>query len=98
MDSNAYSVIGVLPADFHYEGEPLAGTASEVDVYFPLAANPLTTGGRVLRCLKVIGHLRPVVSTVQANDDVERIGKALEGEYAASIAATPWTLSLCVRR
>ena len=84
MDGVPYTVVGVLPADFHYEGEPLAGTASDIDVYLPLADNPLTTGGRALRCLKVIGRLRPGVSAVQANEDVRRTGEALSGEYAAT--------------
>jgi putative ABC transport system permease protein len=84
MDGNAYTVIGVLPADFHYEGEPLAGTAADIDVYLPLAANPLTNGGRGLRCLKVIARLRPGVSVEQAAGDVRRIGEELAGEYGAS--------------
>jgi predicted permease len=84
LDGNAFTVIGVLPAGFHYEGEPLAGSAADVDVYLPLAANPLTTGGRGLRCLKLIGRLRDGVTVQQANDEVRRIGDALSAEYAAS--------------
>jgi len=84
MDGNAYTIIGVMPADFHYEGEPLAGTAADIDVYCPLAANPLTTGGRGLRCLKLVGRLRPGVSPEQASDEVRRIGESLATEYAAS--------------
>jgi predicted permease len=84
LDGNAYTVIGVMSPDFHYEGEPLAGTAADIDVYCPLAANPLTAGTRGLRCLKLIGRLRPGVSVEQASGDMRRIGDALATEYAAS--------------
>jgi MacB-like periplasmic core domain len=41
LDSGAYTIIGILPPDFRYLGEPLAGTATSIDVWFPLAANQL---------------------------------------------------------
>jgi predicted permease len=84
MDGSPYTVIGVLPPDFRYEGEPLAGTATDIDVYCPLAANVLTPGGRGLRCLKLVGRLRPGVSAGQASADVRGVGEALAAEYAAS--------------
>ena len=84
LDGSAFTVIGVLPAGFHYEGEPLAGTAADIDVYLPLAANPLTTGGRGLRCLKLIARLRDGVTYPQANDDVRRVGETLAAEFAPS--------------
>lgn len=85
MDGSPYTVIGVMPAGFHYEGEPLAGTASDIDVYCPLAANVLTgSAARGLRCLKAIGRLAPGVTAEQASDEVRRIGLALAQQYPDS--------------
>ncbi len=84
LDGSAFRVIGVMPAGFRYQGEPLAGAAVDVDVYLPLAANPLTTGGRGLRCLKVVGRLRPGVAYEQASDDIKRLGETLASDYVAT--------------
>jgi len=62
IDGGVFTVIGVLPADFRYAGEPVAGTASAIDAWFPLSANPLTGSQRGLRFLKVVGRLNPGVS------------------------------------
>jgi predicted permease len=84
LDGGVFTVIGVMPEDFRYAGEPLAGTASEISVYLPLAANPLTTGPRGLRCLKVIGRLKPGVSSAQAREEVRSLGAAMAGQYPES--------------
>src|SRR3954454_7612153 len=41
LDDSAFEVIGVMPRGFRYEGEPIAGTATDIDLYAPMAANPL---------------------------------------------------------
>ncbi len=84
MDGVSYEVIGVMPRGFRYDGEPIAGTATEIDVYLPMAANRLTIAERTLRSLKVIGRLKPGVTPSQARDEVRRIGAALADEYPAS--------------
>ena len=81
LDGGTYTVIGVLPAAFRYPGEPLAGTATDIDVWLPLAANPLTGSARGLRFLKVIGRLAPGVSPERAHDEVRRTGMALAEQY-----------------
>ena len=50
IDGGMYNVIGVLPADFRWAGEPVAGTATEIQAWFPLAANQLA-GARAQRAI-----------------------------------------------
>ncbi|HEY1340638.1 MAG TPA: ABC transporter permease, partial [Bryobacteraceae bacterium] len=75
------SVVGVLPADFQYAGEPLAGTASSIDVWMPPFSTGLATTPRSVRYLKAIGRRKAGVSVEQARNDIRRIGAALSTEY-----------------
>lgn len=93
LDGGDYTIIGVLPPDFRYMGEPLAGTATDIDVWFPLAANQLAGSPRGLRFLKVIGRVNPGISLAQANDDVGRTGLALARQFPASNEGFVWSVS-----
>ena len=84
MDGQSYKVIGVMPRGFRYDGEPIAGTATEIEVYAPMAANPLTVRARTLRSLKVVGRLKPGVTAAQARDEVRRLGTALAEQFPES--------------
>jgi len=84
LDVGSYTVIGVMPADFRYAGEPVAGTASQIDLWMPLASNQLARSGRQLRFLKVAGRLSPGVSVAQARDEIRRIGAVLREQYPAA--------------
>ena len=92
LDNSAYTVIGVLPADFRYLGEPVAGTASQIDAWFPLSDNPLAGSIRGLRFLKVIGRLRPGVSAAQGGEDVRRFGKAVAERFPESNRGFSWNI------
>jgi len=81
LDGGTYTVIGVLPRGFRYAGEPLVGTAAEIDAWFPLSANPIVATVRSVRFLKVIGRLKPGVSAAQSSDEIQRIGLALAEQY-----------------
>jgi putative ABC transport system permease protein len=84
MDGQAFEIIGVMPRGFRYDGDPIAGTATDIDVYAPMAANRLTIAARTLRSLKVIGRLKPGVTVAQAREEVRRIGAALADQYPES--------------
>lgn len=81
IDSTTVTLAGVLPADFRWRGEPLAGSTSTIDLWLPLASNQLARSPRTLRFLKVTGRLKPGVSQEQGRDEIRRIGDALTSEY-----------------
>jgi putative ABC transport system permease protein len=81
LDNASYTVIGVLPAAFRYEGEPLAGTAEDIDVWFPLSANPLAGSPRGLRFLKLVARLKAGVSPEQGGHQMRALAAALAEKY-----------------
>ena len=84
LDNASYNVIGVLPAVFRWEGEPLAGTAEDIDVWFPLSANPLAASPRGLRFLKLVGRLKPGVSPERSRHEIRALAAALAERYPAT--------------
>ena len=84
LDNASYTVVGVLPAAFRYEGEPLAGTAGEVDIWFPLSANPLAASPRGLRFLKLVGRLKAGVSPERSGHQMRALAATLAQKYPAT--------------
>jgi predicted permease len=78
------TVIGVLPEGFRYAGEPVAGTAANIEMYLPLSANQLAGSGRGLRFLKTVGRLNAGVSVAQAREEIRSAGAALAQQYPAT--------------
>jgi predicted permease len=93
VNGSAFTVIGVLPRDFQYLGEPVAGTPASIDVWFPLATNQIAGSPRWLRFLKVVGKLQPGVTAAQASEEMRTIGANLARAYKEDAAlvysATP---------
>ena len=58
LDGAAYTVIGVLPPDFRYAGDPLTGSAADISVWFPLSSNQIVGSARSVRFLKIAARLR----------------------------------------
>jgi len=94
IDGQSVQVIGALPRDFRWLGEPLAGTAITPDLWMPLGSNQLARSPRTLRFLKVTGKLKPGVSVEEARQEVLQIGGSLTTQFPAdngnlSFAAVP---------
>jgi putative ABC transport system permease protein len=84
LDGRPFTVAGVLPASFRYLGEPLNGTATEIDIWMPLAANILSPRGREVRWLKVIGLRRPGVAVEAARAELKTVTASLARQYPAT--------------
>ena len=90
LDGGTYTVIGVLPADFRYAGEPLAGSATDIAVWFPhVGQSDRGLGPRSVRYLKVAARLRDGVSagTGPRRGAAAGVG-ALRASIRTSIAAS----------
>ncbi|HEY1494982.1 MAG TPA: ABC transporter permease [Candidatus Solibacter sp.] len=81
IDNSMYNVIGVLPADFRWAGEPLAGTTRQIQAWFPLAANQLALAPRMVRFLKVTGRLKDGVKPEAAREETRRLVAALAEQH-----------------
>jgi len=92
LDNSVYTIIGVMPASFRYLGEPMAGAPTEIDVWIPMAENPLIARARGLRFMKVLGRLAPGVTVEKAREEVRGIGSALAQQYPESNKEMAWEL------
>jgi len=74
LDSQPYTVIGVMPADFRF---PIEGS----DAYLPIGFSDKVMTQRGAHYLRVLGRLRSGVTIAQANDDLGRIMAQLRKLY-----------------
>jgi putative ABC transport system permease protein len=82
LDGNAYTVIGVMPADFHL---PLTG---RVHVWLPLALNREESAQRSFRWIHGLARLKAGVSVPQAASALEAVAARLETQYPESNKGT----------
>ncbi|HEX4771790.1 MAG TPA: ABC transporter permease [Bryobacteraceae bacterium] len=76
LDGEAYTVIGVMPADFKFP--PFWATRTELWIPDPVGADPQNRGGNHLR---IFAHLRKGVSLRQARAEVAAVTARLERQY-----------------
>ncbi|MEO8368124.1 MAG: ABC transporter permease [Candidatus Solibacter sp.] len=81
LDGGTFTVIGVLPADFRYGGEPLAGSATQIAVWFPMSANQLVGSVRSVRYLKVVARLRDGVSVSRGREEARGLAAGLAAQH-----------------
>jgi putative ABC transport system permease protein len=77
LDSDAATIIGVLPAAFYFLDR-------DIDVWMPLSLDPArdyrATSGRFMSC---IARLRAGVPATSARQEMSAIGRQLEADYPA---------------
>jgi len=78
LNGTAYTVIGVIPSSFRYEGSNFQGA----DAYVPIGQwNDSTFRDRRAYTAAAVGRLRPGVTVQQAQADMDALGRHLAGEY-----------------
>ena len=73
FDTGVATVIGVMPADFRF--------LDDVDLWMPLAHNPMINNGRQVHFLTVFGRLKPGVSVESASAEAATIAAQMELQY-----------------
>ncbi|HXO21412.1 MAG TPA: ABC transporter permease [Thermoanaerobaculia bacterium] len=81
LDAGAYTVVGVMPADFRFP--------SEVEVWVPLGLTPEQWADRDGHYLNILGRLAPGVSPARAQREMDLLSHRLAAQYPASDAG--WT-------
>ncbi len=97
INGNPFTVIGVAPADFHYLGEPVAGTPGKIDIWLPLATNQIAGLPRYVRFLKVIARLKPGVSVARAAEEVHTLGLNFSKQFPEDAGLTYTAAPLAVQ-
>jgi predicted permease len=79
LNGTAYSIIGVVPAGFHY----YARNFQPADIYFPIGQCNVSgfRDRRITNGTDVVGRLKPGISFDQAEADMRALGQHLADQY-----------------
>ncbi len=90
LNGTAYTVVGVVPVDFHYTGNGFHRS----DVYIPIGQwNDTTFRDRQAGMgMDAVGRLKPGVTFEQAKADMDALGRRLAEEYPEADKDTGITL------
>ncbi len=90
LNGSAYTIVGVIPVDFHYTGNNFHRS----DVYTPIGQwnDPTFRDRRVGMGMDAVGRLKPGVTFAQANADMAALGRHLAEEYPEADKGTGITL------
>src|SRR5262245_5068456 len=96
MDTDAYTIVGVMPRDFRHPGETVRG---DVDMWSAcgFAAAPFTSPPQRQQNFipGMMGRLKPGISLPQATDRLEALAASLRSAYPTNYPATvQWGLRL----
>jgi len=76
----ASTLVGVLPADFQLHFAPDTHVPADVEAFIPFPYD-IYEGPRDLYFIRVIGRLKPGVSIIQAQRDLDRVAAEVSGAY-----------------
>jgi putative ABC transport system permease protein len=82
LDGIQYTVVGILPSGFQIPGR-------NIDVYAPLAQPNAHQPGANAVTVGVYGRLRPGISKMQAQAEMDTVGTRLEKEYPGTLGKSP---------
>src|SRR3954464_1835692 len=96
MDTDSYTIVGVMPRDFRHPGETVRG---DVDMWsacgFAAAPFPNPPQRQQNFIPGMIGRLKPGLSLPQAQDQLDALSAQLRSAYPANYPANvQWTLRL----
>ncbi|MFN7964005.1 MAG: ABC transporter permease [Thermoanaerobaculia bacterium] len=80
INDSPYLVIGVLPESFRYPGHGIKAAWSSFDLWSPMVLNA-TQLVRERRGMEVVGRLRPGVSLVDAQHELQLLAQQLATEH-----------------
>ena len=91
LNSTAYTIVGVVPADFHYTG---SNFHHHTDVYTPIGQwnDPTFRDRRTGMGMDAVGRLKTGVTFEQAKADMDALGQHLAEEYPEANKGTGITL------
>ncbi|MGA2629092.1 MAG: ABC transporter permease [Terriglobia bacterium] len=91
LSGTVYTVIGVIPADFHYTSSNFERSK---DVYVPIGQwnDPTFRDRRIGMGMDAVGRLKPGVTFEQAKADMDALGRHLAEEYPDANKGTGITL------
>ena len=76
LNSEEYTVVGVLPAWFHFLHNP--------DVWVPLDMRPQNIGGRGAHQYRAIGRMKPGITVAEAQAEMQTIAQRLAKQHPDS--------------
>ncbi|MGO8813541.1 MAG: ADOP family duplicated permease [Terriglobia bacterium] len=77
LNGIAYTIVGVIPADFHYGGFDASGVCVPIGQW----SDPNFRDRKTVMGMSVVGRLKPGVSFAQAQADMEALVRHLAAEY-----------------
>ena len=85
LGGTAYTVVGVMPADFEYPDK-------RVEIWRPIGGTfwANSSDNRGARGLRVVGRLKPGVTASQAQADVDLIAQQFRQEFSTDYPAGNW--------